>query len=180
MLGNSPFLRRVDLSRSLVLRGIADIEGVKVAVLVDRDTNKTHFVGGDKNEDGWSLLEIEGNLEEMGTVSAKLSVTGGEVISVAYAEAQINPLAAPVGKTVPRDQIKSVAHEARNFRQGMSADGYPNPPPKHVVDRFSKLNESQRMRIIYEMRGHYRNGKGTRERQQIFDGMVNRALRQRR
>ena len=178
LLGNSPFLRRVNLSQELVLTGVAYIEGKQVAILVDRKTDETHFVGQEKSDNGWRLLGIEGELEDIDSISARL-VVGEEEVSIAYDSRQINP-EQQVGRAVPSEHLRSVTHEARNFHRGMSADGYGNPPPKHVIDRFSKLNENQRMRIIYEMRQHSAAGKGTRERQQIFDGLVNRALRQRR
>ena len=68
-------------------------------------------------------------------------------------------------------------HEARNYRRGLSADGYPRLPPPDLMQKLSKMSESQRGKIIYEMRGYRDKGVSGEARQKIFRRLVEKASR---
>lgn len=56
LLRHSPFTRKVDLSRSLVLTGVAVIEGKLIATVHEQDSGRSYIVTDEPNELGWRLL----------------------------------------------------------------------------------------------------------------------------
>ena len=179
LLQDSPFLRRLDLSRSLVLTGSAQIEGDPFAVVHDRETEKSHFVSGVANSLGWKLLAIEGDHESLETVTARIAVTGGQTVTIGYDPRHLKP-GEQIGLNVPADQAARVTAEARNYRRGLSSDGFPREPPRDLVEKMSKMSVEQRSRIIHQMNQHRAKGLGGQERQKIFRNLVDRAAQQRR
>jgi hypothetical protein len=173
----SPFLRPLDLSRTLALTGIAEIAGEPVATLYDRESKATHVVTRSSGPQGWMIVGIDGDRTQPETVAARISVAG-EIVSVRFDAAQLNPAPSVPGPAanLSREQREQVASDARNFREGISGDGFRGPPPPEVVAKLSRLSQEQRERIIgviAEMRGR---GAGSEERQQTFLRLVDRAL----
>lgn len=175
---NSPFLRPLDLSRTLVLVGLAEVDGKPIATLRNRETKETVVISGKSNPQGWQLVGVEGDQTSLETLSAQIAVAGGEVVTIRFDETQINPGPGSVliGPKVPASQAKRIAAEARNYRRGISADGFPGAPPKELADKFGRLSEEQRGRLIYQMGQLRSKGVSSEERQKIFTGLVNRAL----
>ncbi len=174
----SPFLRPLDLSQSLVLTGLANVEGQLIATLWHRETKETHVVSASENEQGWKLMGVEGDRSNLAAMSAQISVGGGEVVAIRFDTAQLEP--ARVGPQIPPDQVKRFTQEARNYRRGISGDGHSGAPPKELADRLSKLSEDQRSRLIYQIELKRRQGVSSEDRRALFDQMVNQELRQRR
>ena len=56
LLANSPFTRTLNLSDSLVLTGIAYVDGRAVATLVNRSTRETFLVSDEPNAQGWRRI----------------------------------------------------------------------------------------------------------------------------
>ncbi|MEM1294866.1 MAG: hypothetical protein AAGH89_05830 [Verrucomicrobiota bacterium] len=175
---NSPFLRPLDLSRSLILIGLAEVDGKPIATLRNLKTKETVVISGKSNPQGWQLVGVEGDQNSLETLSAQIAVQGGEVVSIRFDESQINPGRGSVliGPKVPASEAKRIAAEARNFRRGISADGFSGAPPKELADKFGRLSEEQRGRLIYQMGQLRSKGVGSEERRKIFTGLVNRAL----
>lgn len=176
---SSPFRRPLDLSKSLVLSGIARIDGDLFATLLDRETRETHIVSRSTNPQGWQIVGVDGDQTDLETVTAQISVAGGEVFSVRFDETQLKP----EPRRMPRmseEQARRVADQAKNYKRGISGDGFRGPPPPEITEKLSKLSEDQRKRLIYEM-GEMRNrGVSSEERRTAFTRMVDRALKQRR
>lgn len=183
---SSPFLRSLDLSESLILTGIARIKGDVFATLLDRETKETHVVSQSANPLGWRMVGIAGNQADLGSVTAQISVAGGEVFSVRFDENQLKPGESrpgggPGGGPASGSGPGSDS-PARNYREGIRGDGFRGPPPPEIVDKLSKLSEGDRetmIRRIIEMREQHRDV-GDEERRVMINRMLDRALQERR
>jgi hypothetical protein len=89
MLQNSPFTRAVNLSDSLILTGIAYIDGKPVATLLDKETKKHYVVSEQPNPQGWTLQEAS-QTTNVKKAQAKIAI-GGEVVSIRYDEEAMTP-----------------------------------------------------------------------------------------
>jgi hypothetical protein len=86
---NSPFTRALNLSESLMLTGLAQVDGKPVATLMDRESKQTYVISEVPNPQGWKLVEITSpSGADLEAVSALISV-GGERVSVRYDERQL-------------------------------------------------------------------------------------------
>lgn len=61
ILGSSPFTRSLGVSDSIILTGIANIEGQVFATLLDTETLDSQVVSKSANHQGWQLLGVTGN-----------------------------------------------------------------------------------------------------------------------
>ena len=87
---NSPFLRSLDLSDSILLTGIAEIEGAPVATLFNRETRESYVVSEILNSQGWKMVGIDGS-EDLEKVAARIATGAGAVITVRFDEGQLKP-----------------------------------------------------------------------------------------
>jgi len=179
LTSRSPFLRPLDPSKTLALTGIAEIAGEPVATLFDRESKTTHLVTRSANARGWQIVAIEGDRSQPETVAARISVAG-EVFSVRFDPGQLKPESSPLG---PAPQLspelrQQVAADAKDFRDGISGDGFRGPPPPEVVAKLSRLSQGQRERIIGVIAEMRQRGVSSEERQQTFLRMIDRSLTQ--
>jgi hypothetical protein len=200
---HSPFLRTLDLSRSLVITGLARIDDEPVATLLDLDTSKTSIVTRNaESPEGWQLVEVSGNLSDLESLTAKIKMAGGtEIFSIRYEKTPI-PTRGPAGAVVsnrvgngtagggtgphggpdPRvltpDQMNDARNAARNVTQGFKADGYGDNQtiPPEVVSKISRLTVEQRESINVKMYEYRNRGLGMPERQQIYNRMLDQAV----
>jgi len=184
LLTHSPFLRSLDLSASIILTGIARIEGDLYVTLFKRDTKETQIVSDTANPEGMRLVGVDGNQTDLGSVTAQISLASGEVFAVRFDEQQLKPGEGKpaAGTSVASGQGNGTPAPARDYRQGISGDGFPGPPPPELVQKLSKLSSDQRDNLIRQI-GEIRdkNREMTREdRQVLFVRMVDRALKERR
>ncbi|MDB6120396.1 MAG: hypothetical protein JWO08_4177, partial [Verrucomicrobiaceae bacterium] len=63
ILTNSPFNRAVNLSDSLVLTGMATVDGKPMVTLMDKELKRTYVVTDEPNENGWKLAEVPHQVE---------------------------------------------------------------------------------------------------------------------
>lgn len=202
---HSPFQRTLNISRSLILTGMAQIENETVATMLDLETRQSYMLAqGEVNLEGWQLVEVSGDPSDFETLTAKVKVGGVEVVSVRYEKA---PSVAPGGPKVmvstkigngspgggtgphggpdPRvltpDQLKDARNGARNIRAGFQADGYADRQaiPEEVVSKLSRLSIQQRESINVKMFEYRNRGLGMPERQQIYNRMIDRELQRR-
>ena len=83
-ISHSPFVRTLNLSETLALRGIAEINGEMVATLYNRETKKSVLVTAkEANAERMQLMEINESADPFGVdligVSATIAVAGEEV-----------------------------------------------------------------------------------------------------
>lgn len=100
LLENPPFTRSVNLSDSLILTGVAYVDGKPIATLLDKETKKNYVVSDQPNSHGWTLQEASKTTDVKKT-QAKV-VIGGEVVSIRYDEDAMTPEAMKKN----RDKIK--------------------------------------------------------------------------
>jgi hypothetical protein len=122
---HSPFLRTLDLSKSLIITGVARIGNEPVATLLDLESSKTSVVSRDAvNSEGWQLVEVNGNLSDIQTLTAKIKMRGGsEIFSIRYEKApQI--VKAPAGVIV--------SNKVGNGTPGGGTNPHGGPDPRRV------------------------------------------------
>ena len=203
---HSPFLRTLDLSKSLIITGVARINDELVATLFDLETRKASVVSRNAvSPEGWQLVEVNGNMSDIETLSAKIRMSGGsETFSIRYEKAPppekviagatvsnrvgngtpgggTGPHGGPDPKVLTPDQMTDARNAARNIREGFKADGYGDNQtiPPEVVSKVSRLSVEQRESINVKMYEYRNRGLGMPERQQIYNRMLDQAVGQR-
>jgi len=179
LTANSPFLRSLDLSQSLILTGIARIEGDLYATLFDREARQTHIVSKSANVLGWRMVEVTGNSSDLETVTARIAVTSGEVFTVRFDENQLKPGEGKPGggPGAPPGQVAADS-PANNYREGIRGDGFRGPPPPEIVEKLSRMTAPQREQMILRIQEiREKNPEiSSEERRTIFNRMLDREL----
>jgi len=142
----SPFTRTLSLSDSLILTGIALVDGERVATLLNRETKKTYVVSSEANSQGWKMVDLKVN-DDLEKVAAKVSVDGGEVVTVRYGEWQLEPGEARPGAGPGGDD----ADGRDRGRRGRGGGPRRGPPPE-VRQKIRQLEPEQRRRLFQRMR----------------------------
>ena len=182
---HSPFVRTLGLSDSVVLTGMARIESEVYATLFDTDTTESLLVTENSNSDGWQLVEVKGNESDIESLTAKIQVAGGDVVSIRYEQlpekvTRMSPGSSRGSSASISDKQKSQArNEAIKFKGENSADGYPKLPPPEVIEKLSKLSVDQRESINRQMLELRNRGLGMDERKGIYNRKIDDALRRR-
>ena len=198
----SPFLRTLNISKSLILTGVARIENDTIATLYDFESRQSYVVSQESSPEGWQLVEVKGDRSDLETLTARVKIGGAEVISIRYDEApettagsssvQVStrigdgtrgggtgPHGGPDPRVLTPDQLADARNAARNVREGFQADGYKDREtiPSDVVEKVSKLSVDQRENINVKMFEHRNRGLGMTERKKIYNGLLDRAAR---
>lgn len=180
---NSPFTRSLGISDSIILTGIARIEGEVYATLLDTETLKSQVVSKTVNFQGWRLVDVTGDPAESRTWSAKIQVVGGQVVSVRYQKPPTKRLPSATNSTGSAAQLPPLSssqeaeakNAAINYQEGFSSDGYPRKPPPEMVQKLSRLSVGQREDINRQMLGWRNKGLGLDDRRKIYENLVERA-----
>lgn len=201
----SPFLRTLNISMSLILTGVARIEGVTVATMVDLESGVSYTLfQGEASDDGWQLMEVKGDPSDLETLTAKVKIGGTEVVSVRYdkspkrvkagggalvstrigngtAGGGTGPHGGPDPRVLTPDQLADAREGARNIRGGFQADGYPDNStiPPEVVNKLSRLSVDQRESVNVKMYEYRNRGLGMPERQKIYNNLLDKQLERR-
>ena len=141
----SPFFRSLNLSDSLILTGVAKVDDEQVATLLNKETNETFVVSSQLNSQGWKMVELKNN-PDLEKVAAKVSVEGGEVVTIRYSEIQLKP-----GQTRPGGGPPVEAQSEERSRG--KGDGRRGPPPE-MREKMEQLSEEQRGKLFEKMREH--------------------------
>lgn len=128
---NSPFTRIVSISDSLVLTGMAYVDGKPVVTIFDKEAKQSIVVSDEPNLKGWKLVGATPS-EKIDRAQAKISI-GGETFSIRHT-------------TLTKDDMKKDSRGER--REG----GPGGPPPPGGDDRFRRSNRgpSEEDRKKYE------------------------------
>lgn len=180
--GQSPFLRSLNLSDSLVLTGFAEVENERVATIMNRETKQTYVVSSQVNSQGWKMVELKADAD-LETAAVKVAVDGGEVVTVRYAEIALKPgeaRPAPGPSTEPSGGATALAARGRGFGGPGGPDGrrYGGPPPE-IREKMEKLSEDQR-RKLFEKMGELREKNpdmSWEERGRIFSETMDKMLK---
>ena len=85
---HSPFTRTFNLSDTLVLSGVANLEGEQVATLIDAVDGQTLAVSALPNRLGWKLVECK-RPDDLEAAVVSIAVENGEIIRVYYDEERV-------------------------------------------------------------------------------------------
>ena len=202
---NSPFIRTLNINKSLILTGMAKIEGETAATMLDLETRRSYTLfQGEVSGEGWQLIEINGDPSDLETLTAKVKVNGADIVPIRYEKAPVikggtsgvmvstkigngtpggglNPHGGPDPRVLTPDQLKDVRNAVRNIRAGFGADGYGDNEtiPPAVVTKISKLSLQQREKIGVKMYEYRNRGLGMPERQKIYNGLLDKELKNR-
>lgn len=126
---NSPFTRIVSISDSLVLTGMAYVDGKPVVTIFDKTAKQSIVVSDEPNLKGWKLVGAQ-PAEKIDFAQAKIAI-GGETFSIRHT-------------SLSKDDMRKDKGERR--------EGGPGGPPPGGGDRFSRSNKgpSEEDRKKYE------------------------------
>lgn len=147
LIENPPFTRTVNPSDSLVLSGLAFIDGKPVATLFDSETKASIVVSETPNMKGWTLSEAAGT-GDIRRAQAKISI-GGEIVSIRYNKDALTP-----------DKLKK-EKKSGDPRGGPPPSGGPPPgsggyersgprPSQEDIERFRSLSDKARDKLREE------------------------------
>ncbi|NNE93428.1 MAG: hypothetical protein HKN23_17420 [Verrucomicrobiales bacterium] len=203
---NSPFVRNLNVSKSLILTGMARIENRTVATLLDLESRRSYTLfQGEVSGEGWQLVEINGDLSDVETLTAKVKISGSDIVSIRYEKAPevkrvptgvvvstkigngkpgggTGPHGGPDPRVLTPDQLNDAKNGARNIRGGFQADGYADNAtiPPEVVNKLSKLSVEQREKVNVKMYEYRNRGLGMPERQKIYNKLLDQEVQKRR
>ena len=142
--GQSPFLRSVNLSDSLILTGLATVDNEQVATLLNKETKETFVVSSKLNSQGWRMVELKSD-PDLEKVAAKVAIEGGEVVTVRYAQWQLKPGEAKPGAGPGTEE----GHGSGRMRgQG---EGERRGPSSEFREKISQLSDEQRSSLFQKM-----------------------------
>lgn len=150
--GQSPFLRSVNLSDSLILTGLAMVNDEQVATLLNKETKETYVVSSKLNSQGWKMVELKSD-PDLEKVAAKVAIEGGEVVTVRYAEWQLKPGESKPGAGPSTEQGPSPGPGGMRGPGGGDGDGdgERRGPPPEFREKMSQLSEEQRGEMFRKM-----------------------------
>lgn len=150
--GQSPFLRSLNLSDSLILTGFAEVDDERVATIMNKETKETYVVSSRVNSQGWKMVELKTDAD-LEKVAAKVAIDGGEVVTVRYADWQAKPgesKPAP-GPSTEINGGPTAIMASRRERGGPDGRRFGGPPPE-IREKMEKLSEDQRQKLFDKMR----------------------------
>lgn len=138
LMNNSPFTRSLDLSNSLILTGVAKVEGKPVATLMNRETKETYVISESPNAQGWKMVGISDG-RDLERVTAKIALSGGEVVTVRFDESQLKPGEAKPAAG-PGGDRKSESRDGKRRR-------FSGGPPPEVMEKLRAMSDEQRAKL---------------------------------
>ena len=137
----SPFNRSVNMSESLVLTGVAYVEGKPMATLLDKESKKTYVVSEEPNPSGWTLTEAP-RTSDIKRMQVKVNVAG-EIVTIrhdneAQDESMKKSKTSPGGGPPPGDDRRG---EDRGFKRE-----HRGPPPE-VMQRYQALSDDAKNKL---------------------------------
>jgi len=151
--GQSPFLRSVNLSDSLILTGLAMVDNEQVATLLNKETKETFVVSSKLNSQGWKMVELKSD-PDLEKVAAKVAIEGGEVVTVRYAEWQLKPGESKPGAGPTTEQGPGPGPGGMRGPGGGDGERRGPPgggPPPEFREKMSQLSEEQRGEMFQKM-----------------------------
>jgi hypothetical protein len=145
LTSQSPFSRSISLSDSLILTGMAMVDQIQMATLLNKETKETYIVSHQLNAQGWKMVELMKD-EDLEKVSAKVSIDGGEVVTVRYAEWFLKRGEALPGRGVMEVGPGSGPREGSDGAKGKNDGG-----SFDIREKMMQLSEEQRSKMFQKM-----------------------------
>lgn len=160
-----PFTRSLNLSDSLVLTGIAYIDGKPVVTIMNKEKKESYIVSEVPNAQGWKLAETSA-ATQLNKTQAKIMV-GTEIVTVHYSAEQLSP--ETMKKAKPGGG--GGGGDGRGDRGG-DRGGRRGPSPE-VRARIEALTETSRGKLFEEWRNSREKLQGaSEEERQAYFGKV--------
>lgn len=183
---HSPFRRSVDFSESLVLTGMAKIGGATYATLFDSSSTESYVVSEKANQNGWQLVGVRGDEEDLESLTAKIQVDGGEVVSIRYAKVEVRqqrgsgsssggPRSGGGNSTLSQEQIDDARRAARDPAEGFRGDGYRGTPPPEVMEKLRRITPEQREQLARRVMQMRNDGVDSGVRRRVYSEALDRA-----
>ena len=175
LLTNSPFTRALNLSESLVLTGVAQIDGQPVVTVMDRNTRETFVVSTEQtNIQGWRMVELVEDSDPAAT-QVHLSVNG-ETITIRYGAAQLDPVASREGRSRPGAAGSERGERGGGERSERRSRGWGNP---EAMQRMQAMSDEQRqqMRDFFNSNRDRLRGASAEERERMVNQAMDRVER---
>jgi hypothetical protein len=184
----SPFRRSINLSETLVLTGIATIEGQVYATLFDSSATVSRVVTAQANKDGWRLVGVNGNDSELESLTAKIQVDGGQIVAIRYAKVEFKGQAGnrsggttggrnnSGGGTLTSEQIEDARRAARDPRIGFRGDGHRGPPSPEMLSKLNKITPQKREEIARRVMEMRNRGVDSEVRLRVYNEALDRAV----
>lgn len=122
-LDRSPFTRSLNLSDTLVLTGMAQMDGKPVATILDTEVGLSVAVSDSPNDRGWKMIELA-RADDLEFAVASISVESGEVFRVRYDKERIKNTNQRLGFAA-HARAQRAAAEARAHSGGGGGHGVP-------------------------------------------------------
>lgn len=188
---SSPFRRSIDFSDSLVLTGMARIEGNVFATLFDTASTQSLVVSESANAEGWHLVGVRGDEADLETLTAKVQVAAGEVVSIRYEKLDLkSSQSRPGGGSgaggnsgkgqLSQEQIAAAKKAGADPGAGFRGDGYRDAPPPEILEKLNRISPQQREALARQTMEMRNRGVGSEERQKFYREAVDRAAQGRR
>ncbi|MDB6140392.1 MAG: hypothetical protein JWO94_3464 [Verrucomicrobiaceae bacterium] len=163
MIANSPFNRAVNLSDSLVLTGMATVDGKAMVTLMDKELKRTYVVTDEPNENGWKLAEVPPQVE-LKKAQVKINI-GSEVVTIRHdregqEESMKKDKHSPGGNPGQRDPSGNDRGYKRGPRTG------PTPEQREKWDKLSDGAKEKMKGVFRDNRE--RLGSMTEEQRRTF------------
>jgi hypothetical protein len=145
LIENPPFTRSVNPSDSLVLSGLAFIDGKPVATLFDTATKESSVVSDVPNAKGWTLTEAPA-VTDVTRAQAKISI-GGEIVSIRYNKLALTP------DKLRKERTSGDSRGGPPPGPPQGGDGYQRSGPRpsqEDMDRYRSLSDKARDRLREE------------------------------
>ena len=139
---SSPFNRAVNLSESLVLTGMAYVDGKPMATLLDKESKKTYVVTEVPNASGWTLTEATPTTD-LKRLQVKVNVAG-EVVTIRH-DSESQQEAMKKHKTAPGGSGGGEGERRGGEDRGFSRDR--RGPPPEAVERYNKLSDGAKEKL---------------------------------
>lgn len=137
LLDRSPFTRSLDLSDTLVLTGVAEVDGKAVATVLDTEDGRSFVISETPDWQGWRLMGIR-RVDDLEVAVATVAVESGEVIRIRYNRERIKSTAQRLKyKSRARAQIAAARTRIR------SGSGPAHGVPAERVAMLKKIDQAQ-------------------------------------
>ena len=139
LLLRSPFTRPLNLSDTLVLTGVAEVDGKPVATLLDTEDGRSLAISELPNERGWRVVEFR-RADDLEAAVATIAVESGDVIHVRHDLERIRSTAQRLNyKARARAQIAAAQARERNH----TGDGPAHGVPAERVAMLRKIGQTE-------------------------------------
>lgn len=125
----------LNLSDTLVLSGIAKVDGFPVLTILDTEDGSSITVSNLANDRGWRMVEVDkpDNLE---AATASISFSGGEIVRVRYDKERLK-------STAQRKKFKKQARTQMAAAQARQDSGKGHGVPQDRVNMLRKIDQAE-------------------------------------